>query len=280
MNELNPNAGSGDEIEAIKANTGPQAPDVIDVGLSFGPAAKAEGLIQAYKVSVWDSIPDTAKDAEGFWYGDYYGVLAMAVNKDVVTNAPPTRFADLKDPKYAAMVAIPGNPRTGNSSMMSLYAAGSAMGSKGGAETATAGIAYLKALKDSGNFVEVGGSAQNFAQGTTPIMMDWDYNVLTMRDKLAGNPPMDVVIPADGVIAGVYVQAISASAPHPNAAKLWMEYIYSDEGQLGWLAGCCHPIRFNDMAARGVIPADLMAKLPAPEGRHGASIGNWWVCRC
>ena len=268
VNELNPNAGSGDEIEAIKANkdnTGPQAPDVIDVGLSFGPAGKEDKLIQPYKVAVWDSIPESAKDADGFWYGDYYGVLAMAVNKDVVTAGSPGSFADLKDPKYANMVAIPGDPRTGNSSMMSLYAAGTAMGGKGGAETATAGIAYLKALKESGNFVAVGGSAQNFAQGTTPIMTDWDYNVLAMRDKLAGNPPMDVVIPSDGVIAGVYVQAISAYAPHPNAAKLWMEYIYSDEGQLGWLSGYCHPIRFNDMVKRGVIPAEMMAKLPAPE---------------
>ena len=269
VNELNPNAGSGDEIEAIKANkdnTGPQAPDVIDVGLSFGPAAKDEGLIQPYKVSTWDSIPDSAKDADGYWYGDYYGVLAMAVNKDVVTDASPTSFADLKDPIYSNMIAIPGDPRTGNSSMMSLYAAGTAMGGKGGAETATAGIAFLKDLKASGNFVETGGSAQNFAQGTTPIMFDWDYNILAMRDSLAGNPPMDVVIPSDGVIAGVYVQAISAYAPHPNAAKLWMEYLYSDEGQLGWLSGYCHPIRFNDMVERGVIPADMMDKLPPAEG--------------
>ena len=60
VNELNPDAGSADEIEAIsanKGNTGPQAPDVIDVGLSFGPSAKAEGLIQPYKVSTWDLIP-------------------------------------------------------------------------------------------------------------------------------------------------------------------------------------------------------------------------------
>ena len=269
VNELNPNAGSGDEIEAIKANkdnTGPQAPDVIDVGLSFGPAAKAEGLIQPYKVSTWDSIPDSAKDAEGYWYGDYYGVLAMAVNKDVVTDASPTSFADLKDPKYAAMVAIPGDPRTGNSSLMSVYAMGLANGAAGGADAATAGIAYMKDLKANGNLVETNGSAQNFAQGTTPVMFDWDYNILAMRDKLAGNPPMDVVIPADGVIAGVYVQAISAYAPHPNAAKLWMEYLYSDEGQLGWLSGYCHPIRFNDMAARGVVPAELLAKLPPAEG--------------
>src|SRR5262245_32739171 len=86
-NELNPDAGSGDEIEAIKANkgnTGPQAPDVIDVGLSFGPSAKSEGLLMPYKVATWDSIPDSVKDADGAWYGDYYGVLAFEVNADMV----------------------------------------------------------------------------------------------------------------------------------------------------------------------------------------------------
>ncbi len=91
VNELNPDGGSGDEIEAIKANKdnkGPQAPDVIDVGLAFGPSAKADGLIQPYKVSTWASIPDSAKDADGYWTGDYYGVLAMAVNAEIVKKAP------------------------------------------------------------------------------------------------------------------------------------------------------------------------------------------------
>ncbi|MDE1712462.1 ABC transporter substrate-binding protein, partial (plasmid) [Chromobacterium amazonense] len=65
VNELNPDAGSADELEAIKANKnnkGPQAPDVIDVGLSFGPQAKAQGLLQPYKVSTWKTIPDNVKD--------------------------------------------------------------------------------------------------------------------------------------------------------------------------------------------------------------------------
>ncbi|OLP56902.1 iron ABC transporter substrate-binding protein [Rhizobium rhizosphaerae] len=264
VNELNPNAGSGDEIEAIKANkgnTGPQAPDVIDVGLSFGPAAKKEGLIQPYKVSTWDSIPDSAKDAEGYWYGDYYGVLAFGVNKDIVKDIP-TSFKDLKDAKYANSVAMPGDPRTGNSSLMSVYTSGMSTGAKTAEEAAKAGVEYFKELKKSGNLVAVNGSAQGMAQGTTPILMDWDYNVLAMRDKLAGNPPVEVVVPSDSVVAGVYVQAISAFAPHPNAAKLWMEYLYSDEGQIGWLKGYCHPIRFNDLAKNKKIPADILAKLP------------------
>ena len=73
---------------------------------------------------------------------------------------------------------------------------------------------------------------------------------------------MEVVVPKTGVVAGVYVQAISAYAPHPNAAKLWMEYLYSDEGQLGWLKGYCHPIRFNDLAKNKVIPQAMLDKLP------------------
>src|SRR5579859_8199174 len=91
VNELNPDAGSGDEVEAIKANkgnTGPQAPDVIDVGLGFGPTAKADGLLQPYKVATWKDIPDSAKDADGYWYGDYYGVLSFEVNADMIDKVP------------------------------------------------------------------------------------------------------------------------------------------------------------------------------------------------
>jgi putative spermidine/putrescine transport system substrate-binding protein len=69
-------------------------------------------------------------------------------------------------------------------------------------------------------------------------------------------------VPASGVLAGVYVQAISAYAPHPAAARLWEEFLYSDEGQLIWLKGYGHPIRYADLAARNAIPEELAAKLP------------------
>jgi putative spermidine/putrescine transport system substrate-binding protein len=267
VNELNPDAGSADELEAVRANkgnTGPQAPDVLDIGLSFGPAAKEEGLLQAYKVSTWDEIPADAKDADGFWYGDYYGVLSFGINKTVMTEASPQSWADLQKPEYANAVAFAGDPRTSNNAIMSVYAAGLSTGADA-AGAAKAGLDFFKTLNDAGNFVPVDAEASVLAQGTASIVMNWDYNLLAMRDGFAGNPEMEIVVPSDGVVAGVYIQAISAYAPHPNAAKLWMEYLYSDEGQLGWLAGYCHPIRFNALAAAGKLPADLMAKLPAAE---------------
>ena len=267
VNELNPDAGSGDEIEAIKANkgnTGPQAPDVIDVGLSFGPSAKKDGLIQPYKVSTWDSIPDSAKDAEGYWYGDYYGALTFVVNTDIVKNVPKD-WADLKKPEYANSVSLAGDPRVSNQAYQAVYAAGLAAGETDAAKAGEAGLKYFGELNKAGNLVPVIGKSASLAQGSTPIVIGWDYNGLAWRDSLNGNPPVEVVVPSTGVVAGVYVQAISAFAPHPNAAKLWMEYLYSDEGQIGWLKGYCHPIRFNDLAQKGKVPKELLDKLPPAE---------------
>lgn len=272
INELNPDAGSGDEIEAIKANKdnkGPQTPDVIDVGLSFGPSAKADGLLQPYKVSTWDEIPAEAKDADGYWYGDYYGVLTFAVNKDIIPNVPAD-WSDLMKPEYANSVALPGDPRTGNEDIQTIFAAGLAATGGDVSKAAEAGLKFFADLNKAGNFVPAAGKTNALAQGTTPIVFRWDYNALAARDTLAGNPEVAVVVPKSGVVAGVYVQAISAFAPHPNAAKLWMEYLYSDAGQTGWLKGYCHPIRFNEMSKAGKLPADLLAKLPPAEGYQNA----------
>lgn len=272
INELNPDAGSGDEIEAIKANKdnkGPQAPDVIDVGFSFGPSAKAEGLTQPYKVSTWDSIPDSAKDPEGHWYGDYYGVLAFEVNKDIIQNVPQD-WSDLLKDEYKNSVALAGDPRASNQAILGVYAAGLSTGAEAGAKAGEAGLDFFKQLNAKGNFVPVIGKAASLAQGSTPILIRWDYNALADRDTLNGNPEVEVVVPKSGVVAGVYVQAISAYAPHPNAAKLWMEYLYSDEGQLGWLKGYCHPIRFNDLVKNGKVPQELLDKLPPAEAYEKA----------
>src|SRR5947209_8029147 len=142
VNELNPDAGSGDEVEAIKANKdnkGPQAPDVIDVGLSFGPTSKADKLIQPYKVATWDTIPNDAKDAEGYWFGDYYGVLAFEVNGDVVKKVPQD-WADLLAADYKGAVSLAGDPRASNQAIQGVYAAGLATSGGDATKAASAGL--------------------------------------------------------------------------------------------------------------------------------------------
>ena len=286
--DLTPDAGSGQEIEAIKANKdnkGPQAPDVIDVGLSFGPSSKADGVIQPYKVSTWDTIPAEAKDADGYWYGDYYGVLSFMVNTDVQPKVPQD-WSDLLAADYKGQVALSGDPRVSNQAIQAVVAAGLANG--GTPDNPQAGLDYFAKLNKAGNLVPVIANNALVAKGEVAVRITWDYNALAGRDGFKGNPKVQVVVPKTGRVAGVYVQAISAYAPHPNAAKLWMEYLYSDEGQLVWLSppGYCHPIRQPDLEKNGKIPADLKAQLPDISGAIFPSLdaqnaaktlvtGNW-----
>lgn len=266
INSINPSGGSGDELQAIvanKGNTGPQAPDVIDVGVSFGPQAVEQGLLQPYKVSTWPSIDPASKDPNGYWYGDYFGVLTFEVNSDVAKSVPHD-WSDLLGPSFKNSVALAGDPTTSNQAIQSVYAA--ALASGGSLSNAQKGLAFFKQLNDAGNFVPVIANAGTLAHGETPVVITWSYLALANRDNLAGNPKVEVVVPASGRFAGLYAQGISAYAPHPNAAKLWEEYLYSDEGQMGWLKGYCSTTRYADMVTRHVVPAELAAKLPDVTG--------------
>jgi putative spermidine/putrescine transport system substrate-binding protein len=268
VNELDPTAGSGDEIEAIKANKdnkGPAAPDVIDVGLAFGPSSKDEGLLMPYKVATWDTIGAENKDADGAWYGDYYGVFSFEVNTSVITNVPKD-WADLLKPEYKGKVALAGDPRTSSQAILAVYAAALANG--GSLDDATKGLDFFKQLNTSGNLLAGVATAATVASGDTPITIRWTYNALSSRDAsaAAGGAKIEVVVPTSGRFGGVYVQAISAYAPHPNAAKLWMEFLYSDEGQNLWLQGYCHPIRYADLVAKNKVPAAQLAALPDVAG--------------
>ena len=265
INELNPDGGSGDEITAIEANkgsTGPAAPDVIDVGLAFGPQAKAKGDIAPYKVSTWADIPDTAKDADGYWYGDYYGVMAFEVNTSVVNDAPKD-WSDLLKPEYKGEIALAGDPTVSNQAISAVWAAGIATG--GSLDNAQPGLDFFKQLNTAGNLVPVIGKTATMVS-ETPIRLAWTYNALSDKDSLAGNPAITVTVPTSGRFGGMYVQAISAYAPHPNAAKLWMEYLYSDAGQNTWLKGYCNPIRYDAMVKAGTVDAAAQAKLPDTTG--------------
>jgi len=268
VNELNPLGSSGDELSAIdanKGNSGPAAPDVIDVGLSFGPQALAAGQLQPYKVSTWDSIPDSAKDPDGNWVGDYYGILAFETNTAVQPDAPKT-YKDLLDPKYKGQVALPGDPRSSNQAIQAVYQ--SALENGGGIDDAAPALAFWAQLAQAGNYIPVIAKSGTIASGETPVTVRWSYNALADRDAAdaTGTDPIAVNVPEGAPWGGVYVQGISAYAPHPNAAKLWEEYLYSDEGQLGYLHGYCYPIRFDAMKTAGTIPADDLAKLPDATG--------------
>jgi putative spermidine/putrescine transport system substrate-binding protein len=273
IEDLNPDGSSAQEVEAIKANAGskgPQAPDVIDVGFTWGDTAKQDKVLQPYKVATWAEMPDALKDAEGYWYGDYYGVMTFEVNTQVVKNVPQD-WSDLLKPEYKGQVALAGDPTGSGQAINAVWAA--ALGNGGSLDNPAPGLDFFKKLNDAGNFVPVIAKPATIAKGETPIALRWDYNALANRDATAGNPDIAVVVPKSGSLAGVYVQAISAYSARPNAARLWMEFLYSDEGQLIWLKGYASPARFDAMKKAGKIPADLLAKLPTYEAPVGIPTG-------
>ena len=273
-NDLTPDASSAQEIEAIKANAGnngPQNPDVVDVAFVFGDQGKADKLFQPYKVETWDSIPASLKDADGYWYADYYGVMTFEVNTAVVQNVPQD-WADLLKPEYKGQIALAGDPTGSGQAINAVWAA--ALGNGGSLDDAMPGLEFFKKLNDAGNLLPVIAKPATIAKGETPIALRWDYNALANRDASAGNPEIAVVVPKSGSLAGVYVQAISAYSPRPNAARLWMEFLYSDEGQLLWLKGYASPARFDDLKKNNKIPADLLAKLPSTDVKIGIPSGE------
>jgi putative spermidine/putrescine transport system substrate-binding protein len=255
-----PDGTSAQENQAIISNKGSKrAPDVLDVGLSFADIGRKQKLYQPYKNANWATIPANLKDPQGYWVGDYWGVISFGTNVDVAKTAP-TDWADLKNPAYKNMVALGGDPRQAGEAFAAVFAASLANG--GSLDDITPGIQFFADLKTAGNFITTQATSATKASGQTPIVAGWDYLQLADRDLDKGKVNVQVTVPKTGVYGGYYCQAINKYAPHPNAAKLWQEFLYSDAGQLLWLKGYTHPARFQDLAKRKVIPAALLAKLP------------------
>jgi putative spermidine/putrescine transport system substrate-binding protein len=257
----NPDGSSAQENESVRSLKGDsRAPDAVDVGVSFAISGANEGLYAKYFPSTYTTIPRAMKDTRGFWMGDYWGAISIGYNGNLISN-PPKTWKDLLKPEYKGKVALNGSPLTSNSAVSGVIAA--AIGNGGSASNVGPGIDFFAALKKSGNFIPVQTTPATVASGQTPISIDWDYNNLAY---IKGIPAAKwgVAIPSDGVYGGYYSQAVNATAPHPYAARLWEEFIYSDQGQILYLKGFAHPARFNDLAQRKVLPKALLNALPSP----------------
>ncbi len=260
MDEQSPDGSSAQENQAVRSLKGdPRAPDVLDVGPSFAIAGANEGLYAKYFTTNFKKVPRAMRDNRGFWVGDYWGVVSFGVNTAVVQNVPKT-WQDLLKPEYRNKVALNGSPLSSGSAVAGVYSAALANG--GSLNDIGPGIEFFQKLKQAGNFIPVQATPQTIATGQTPITIDWDYLNLAYIKEFP-SAKIKVQIP-NGVYGAYYCQAINATAPHPFAARLWQEFLYSDQGQLLWLKGFAHPALFQDLVKRKAIPAALLKALPNP----------------
>ncbi len=265
VDQLAPAADSADQLAAIRAgkdHPDAPAPDAIDIAAAAADQARTDGLLDPYQVATWGDIPTAAKDPDGFWYGGYYAVIAFESNTAAVPT-PPQDWADLLRASHRRQVALAGDPRVDTQATQSVFAA--SLSQPGGSlDRAQPGLAFFRKLADAGNLLRTVATSATVGDGSTPIAIRWSN--LAVADQATGSPAIDVAIPEHGRLAGYNVQAISASARHPNAARLWMEFLFSDEGQIIWLGGGCNPIRFTAMQQADAIPAELLARVPDSSG--------------
>ncbi|MGW2023484.1 ABC transporter substrate-binding protein [Streptomyces decoyicus] len=260
-----PDGHSQQEIDAVKRYRGQErAPDVLDLGDSFAQSAARQHLLAPYRVAQFDQIPPEQKDAKARWYNNYGGYVSIGCDATRVRTCPAS-FADLLRPEYKGMVAIHGEPTTAGSAFAAVYAAALANG--GSFDNIQPGIDFFARLDKAGNYNRADPSPAAIARGRPPISIEWDYLNLQHIDQLRGTDvDWKVSIPFDGSFSQYYAQAINKNAPHPAAARLWEEYLFSPEGQNLRLVDYARPVLMDVMAKNGTLNKALASRLPTVEG--------------
>ncbi|MFE2536262.1 ABC transporter substrate-binding protein [Streptomyces sp. NPDC059371] len=260
-----PDGSSQDEINAVTSRKGQdRAPDVLDLGSSFALSAAQQGLLAPYKVAGFADLPEGQKDTAGRWFNDYGGYISIGCDAKKVKECPTT-FKDLLKPQYKGQVALNGNPTKSGSAFGGVYAAALANG--GSFDDIQPGLDFFAKLKKNGNYTPVESTPATVEKGETPISIDWDYLNAGYADEFkAKGLDWKVSVPSDGQFSQYYSQAINKAAPHPAAARLWQEYLYSAEGQNLWLKGYARPALMTAMEKAGTLDKTAADRLPAVSG--------------
>lgn len=258
VNSAQPDAASQEEINAANSLKGTdRAPDVFDLGQSV--ALANTDLFAPYKVETFDTVPDDLKDPDGTWVNDYGGYMSIGYDS---SKAPAiSSVQDLLGPELKGKVALNGDPTQAGAAFSGVLMASIANG--GSADDIAPGVDFFVDLKNAGNFLPVDPTPATIESGQTPVVIDWDYTNAAVTATL---PTWKVVVPENAVVGGYYFQAISKDAPHPAAARLWQEFLYSDEGQNLYLQGGARPVRADDMEQAATIDAAAFGKLPQVSG--------------
>jgi putative spermidine/putrescine transport system substrate-binding protein len=259
INSENPSGSSAQEIQAIKTSRGrSSAPDVVDVGQSFATASTS--YFAPYKVGNWAHIPASQKDPGGRWYNDYGGYVSFGCNLSIVHTCPTT-WSQLASSKYRHDVALNGSPVSANAALSAVWAA--SINNGGSLNNIKPGVDFFKHLQSIGNFNSTNCNSGSLIQaGQCPIVINWDYLNAAGAWGLTSATKWKVVDPTGNTFGAFYDQAVSKYAPHPAAARLWEEFLYSALGQNIWLKGGARPAELAWLVSSGKVNKAAYKKLP------------------
>ncbi len=184
-----------------------------------------KGLLEAYDAkNASHLISDTYRDADGYWYGIYKGILGFMVNTEELERLgleAPKDWDDLIKPEYKGLIWM-SNPNTAGTAKLVINTMVQMKGHD-------AAMEYFKALDENiAQYTKSGsGPSKMVGPGECVIGIGFLHDGITQI--LAGYDNIALVVPSSGTSYEVGATAIFKGAKHESAAKLWIEYALSPE---------------------------------------------------
>ena len=242
---------SAEELNMFESEKDAPTKDIGDVGLAFTSQAIERDLVQGYKTSYWDNVPDWAKGEDGKWMIAYTGVTTFLFNSDTSEGEAPTTWADVRNGTYKLTI---GDVLTGATGQGNVLATAYAFG--GDMDNLDPAFEFWAEMAKAGRIDQGDILLQRIQAGEVQLGVTWSYNALTYRDE---TPQYKFVVgvPQDGSILSGYASVINKYAPHPNAAALAREFIFSDEGQINLAKAGAVPTRKDIQIPQDVQDATI-----------------------
>lgn len=262
VNSASPDASSAEEIQAAENLKGQDtAPDVFDLGAAVALANTDK--FAAYKVEKWDEIPAENKESTGLWVNNYSGIMSLGYDADKLSE--PKKLDDLLGAEFKGAVALNGDPTQAGAAFAAVGSISALNG--GGVDDFGPGVDFAQKLRDAGNFLTVDPTPATIASGETPAVFDWSFNNIAAA---ADKPSWKTTVLDGPVYVSFYNEAINADAPHPAAARLWQEWIFSDDAQALFLEGNAVPVRIDALKEAGSVDEKLIEQVS-----FGTSSEDW-----
>lgn len=195
--------------------------DVVDYSDGAAIIAQArDGLFAPFANEQWDNIPAALKDPKGRWVSSgAFITTSFAYNTQAIKAVDaPKSWKDLLDPKWKGQITM-GSPNYAGTALVTLAAWDQKLGPDYVDKLGANGLGVSQSFGDTENAV---------VSGQSPIAIVLSFRAYT--DEAAGKP-IKVVMPEEGQVELITTAGINAKAEHPNAARLFMNFIFSDEVQ-------------------------------------------------
>jgi putative spermidine/putrescine transport system substrate-binding protein len=218
-----PEMTTAQRFEAVKG--GRSAADRPDVfALDPGDVVTAADPVTAYRVADFDDrIPEEQRDPNGLWVHDFGGAMAVGYNATVLGKGLGARVLDSR--LASGGLALAGSPAYSASAAHALIMLDDLAGAQPGSAS---GLSLLEHQKLARGYEDLG----KLSNGEQTVLLDWTYAQTAVRSALKKKHiTWDFKIPENAEVTGWHGIAISATAPHPAAARLWEEFLFYASSQ-------------------------------------------------